>query len=477
MSPGSEPVEPRRRLHPLSPLLRGGRLAVLVIVGISWQGYQNLGTRGWAVAVGLAAVVVLVFSVLSWLVTGFHVVGRELRIYEGLLNRRTRAIPLERLQSVEVVRPVLARLLGLAELRLEVVGAAKTEAPLAFLTVDEATELRRRLLAQGRRAPVPAQAPAGPGEAVPEPAVLAERPVHTIDNGDLLLSQLLRPHWWFLPLGIAGPIVYFATAEKPSIIAVASTVTAVIGVIQAPVRALLADWRFTLGAAADGLRLHRGLLETRSQTVPPGRIQSLRVEWPLLWRLFGWVRVQMHIAGVVQGHQDAERAGLLPVAAVPVAERVIPEAVPGFHLTSVRIRPVPPRAGWLAPLRRFVLGYELTPVAFVSRDGLLTRRLVVVPYGRMQSVRIRQGPLQRMLRLASVWVDTAGGGIGGVALHRDAREAVALATELAARSRAARVADEGARRSRDEPAGSSQLEPGQWPIPSPPSTGITAPLT
>jgi putative membrane protein len=85
-----------------------------------------------------------------------------------------------------------------------------------------------------------------------------------------------------------------------------------------------------------------------------------------------------------------------------------------------------------------VLGYQLTDTALVTRDGLLTRRLVIVPYGRIQSVRIRQGPLQRRLRLATVWADTAGRGLTAVAPHRDAAEALALATELAERSRAAR---------------------------------------
>ena len=77
-------------------------------------------------------------AVVSWYNTGYHIVGRELRVYEGLLWRRTRAIPLERLQAVEVVRPLLAQLTGLAELRLEVVGGGKTEAPLAYLTVADA---------------------------------------------------------------------------------------------------------------------------------------------------------------------------------------------------------------------------------------------------------------------------------------------------------------------------------------------------
>jgi putative membrane protein len=429
-------VEPRRRLHPLTPLLRSGRLAALVIAGISWQGYRNLGTQGWLVAVGAVMVLVLVGSVVTWFVTGYHVVGRELRVYEGLLSRRTRAIPLERLQSVELVRPLLARLAGLAELRLEVVGASKTEAPLAFLTVDEATALRERLLRISRGgAPTPV-ADAALVEPVP---VQPERPIHQVADRDLLISQLLRPHWWFLPLAIAGPIFYFTTENDASLIAFASLTTAIIGAVQAPVRAVLADWRFTVATAADGLHLHRGLVETRSQTVPAGRIQSIGVEWPLLWRGYGWVRAQMHIAGTSLGEGSLQRAGLLPVGTVPTAETVLAEAMPGFVLRSVAVRAVPGRVGWIAPLRRFVLGYQLTEHAFVTRDGLLTRKLVIVPYGRIQSVRVRQGPLQRLLRVASVWADPAGGGLEAVALHRDVAEARALATELAERSRTARA--------------------------------------
>jgi putative membrane protein len=435
-------VEPRRRLHPLTPLLRGAKLAALAIAGLSWQGYQNLGTRGWFLAIGCVAVVMLIGSLVSWLVTGYHVVGRELRVYEGLVWRRSRAIPLERVQSVELVQPVLARMFGLAEVRLEVVGASKTEAPLAFLRLGEATALRERLLTLAR----PATA-TRVGAGAPEPTVPAQAPavatpgrvIHVVVNRDLVISQLLRPQWWALPLAIAAPIVFFLTGNDLTFIAAASTTTAVIGVIQAPVRVLLADWRFTIAATTEGLRIRRGLLETRSQVVPPGRIQAVEIQWPLLWRHLRWVRASMRVAGVAADGAGGQRGGtLLPVGTVPVAQEVIAESVDGFRLTDVAVHPVPDRAKWLAPLRRRVLGYQLGPTTFVTRDGLLTRRLAVVPYSRIQSVRIRQGPLQRWLRLASVFVDIAGGGVESAALHRDPAEAIALAAELAERSRAAR---------------------------------------
>lgn len=448
---------PRRRLHPLTPLLRGLRLAAIAVVFVSWQGYQELGIRNWAIAVVAIGAVLLLASVVSWRVTGYEVVGRELRVHEGLLWRRTRAIPLERLQAVELVQPLRARLFGLAELRLEVVGGSRTEAPLAYLSLGAALQLRERLLAMSRvaAAPTPA-APAAPAvidlaapAAPAAPVVTAlptvgERRLHVIPNRDLLVSQLLRPQWWVLPIAVAAPVFYFVIDNNLSFVAIASTITAVIGAVQAPVRVLLGDWGFTIASGTDGLRIRRGLLERRSQTVPPGRIQSVGVEWPLLWRGQAWVRARMDVAGVRVSEREQARVGsLLPVADVPTARRVIAEVLPGFDLTTVAVLPVPRRARLLAPLRAGVLGYNLMPTAFVARDGLLTRRLAVVPYPRIQSIRVVQGPLQRLLRLATVHVDTAGQTAGGLAPYRDVREVRALVVELSARARAARLAPRG----------------------------------
>ena len=83
------------------------------------------------------------------------------------------------------------------------------------------------------------------------------------------------------------------------------------------------------------------------------------------------------------------------------------------------------------------MGVGLTPEVFVSRWGLLTREMTLVPYARLQSVRVVQGPLQRLFRLATVYADTAGGR-SGQAHDRDLAEAWALAEQLAVRARLAR---------------------------------------
>jgi putative membrane protein len=435
-TPG-EMAEPRRRLHPLSPLLHGAKSIAVVVAALSWNTLREVGLGRFALVVTVLALGVVVFSVVNWLTTGYHVVGRELRISDGLLWRRNRAIPLERLQAVELRRPLLAQLTGLAELRLEVVGGSKTEAPLAYLTVREAAALRERLLAlAGRTTAVAAQSDAGPQVA---PAGL-ERPLVRVSNGNLVTSQLLTPQAFFLPVGVAFVVIQFVLEAEWTFIGIASTFTAMAGVLLHPARRILQDWDFRLARDPGGrLVVRYGLLETRSQVVPLNRVQSVGLTWPLLWRGHGWLHLRLDIAGYAGEHgSDSKQSDrLLPVGDFGTARSLVWEVLPSVDLTTLATAPPPARARWLHPFALRYLGVGLTPEVFVSRWGLLTREMSLVPYARLQSVRVVQGPLQRLLGLATVYADTAGGR-SGEARDRDLAEAWALAEQLAARARHAR---------------------------------------
>jgi putative membrane protein len=433
-----EAAAPRRRLHPLSPLLHSAKALTFIVAAISWQGYQSLGPTTWAGVVLLLLLGAGALSVVSWYVTGYHIVGRELRVYEGVLWRRSRAIPLERLQSVEVVRPLLAQLTGLAELRLEVVGGAKTEAPLAYLTRAEAAALRDRLLSlAGRLAPAPAAVAA---DGVPAPATRAARPLHAVSNKDLVIGQLLTPQMWSLPFAIAFVVAQTVLANSWTFVGVASTLTAMAGILLQPARRVLRDWNFTLLRDATGLRLRHGLLEARSQIVPLDRLQAVRATWPLLWRPVGWLRMRMDVAGYAGPEQGESQVAdqLLPVGDLATGRRLLAEVLPGPDLAELRLTAPPSRARWLAPIAQPRLGMTLTPEVFATSDGVLTRNLTLVPYARIQSVRLVQGPVQRLLGLATVRADTAGG-LHGAAAHRDLAEARQVAAELSDRAEAARA--------------------------------------
>lgn len=423
----------RQRLHPISPVLKGLRLLVLAVVAMSWRTLQQLEIGNWLLLVLGLSIVLLIYSAVAWRFTGYEVARRELRIYEGVLSRRVRTVPLERLQAIEVVQPFQAKPFGLAELKLDVAGTQKAEAPLAYLPLAQARALRAQLLALS----------AGAGGATQAPEEPAAEPVLRVDNNDVVISQLLTPPVLLTPVAILYIIGQVVFNEDFSFFSVASMITALAATIFTPIMRTLNFWDFRLGRTPDGkLRIKHGLLTTRSQTVPIHRIQSITVTWPFLWRLKGWLRVTIAVAGQSSSAEEGRKAEtdrLLPVATLAQAHEIVPLAVHGADPSNLPFTTVVPRAKWIAPLRSRVLAAGLTEHVFGSVDGRVTRTLTMVPYERIQSIRITQGPLQRRLGLATVHADVAGG-TPVSAPHRTLEQAYAWVGELERRTFTARSA-------------------------------------
>jgi membrane protein YdbS with pleckstrin-like domain len=91
--------------------------------------------------------------------------------------------------------------------------------------------------------------------------------------------------------------------------------------------------------------------------------------------------------------------------------------------------------------------WRLTASAVELRSGVITRRHVVVPHFRVQQIDVLEGPLERLLGLATLTVTTASaaGSVSIPGLPADA--APAVRTELVAR--AARANEELGRSGRD----------------------------
>jgi putative membrane protein len=219
----------------------------------------------------------------------------------------------------------------------------------------------------------------------------------------------------------------------------------VVGVVTQPVRRTLSDWNFRLalqdpppGKQHPGLRIRHGLTETRSQTLSRNRVQVVTVTWPLLWRRRQWLRSQLGVAGVSVVDGASVSGQLLPVGDFATARALVAVVLPGVDLAALHLRVPPRRARWVAPVQQPILGAALTGQAVVGRHGRVTRRLVIVPYQRVQSVRLVQGPVQRWLGLATVHVDTAAS--GAAARHLELAEARQFAASLIERARAARAA-------------------------------------
>jgi len=101
---------------------------------------------------------------------------------------------------------------------------------------------------------------------------------------------------------------------------------------------------------------------------------------------------------------------------------------------------VPPRRAVVrAPLSFHLLAFwDDRGRHALARTGRVRPQVVVVPLEKVQSVRLRQGPLQRWLRLATVHIDTAGRGWQARAVCRDAAEGGSLLWRLTDLAREAR---------------------------------------
>ncbi|MEV5873375.1 PH domain-containing protein [Streptomyces sp. NPDC052101] len=414
-----------RRLHPVTPFRRAWA-PIAVLAG--WAVHDPSGTQEQlarltttVLLLGLAVLVPVagLYGFLSWWFTHFAVTDSELRIRTGLLFRRTAHIRLERIQAVDVSRPLLARVAGVAKLRIDVVGADDKD-ELAFLGEREARALRAELLARAAGfAPETArevgEAPAQELLRVP-PRALA------------LSLALTGATWGSLCAALVVPtVLWLATHNLWTVLATALPLFGAAGASSAGRFAGEFDWK--VSESPDGLRIDHGLLDRTHETVPPGRVQTVRLVEPLLWRRLGWVRVELDVAG-------SANSVLVPVAPRPIAESVVARVLHGVTVPQELSRP-PRRARWCVPV--WWRGHRLavTGTVFATRHGLLRRRLSLVPHAKVQSVRLTQGPWQRLWRLAEVHVDT-GAGKTVTARLRDAQEASRLLHAQAERSRTGR---------------------------------------
>jgi len=423
-----------QRLHPVTPVVRALQIGPVLGIAAVSLGLDQLRSNpfGWLGVFVVVLAMVAASGAWAYLVWSrysfwFDADG-DLRIRSGVLQLNERRVQVSRLQSVDVTQPLLARIFGLAELRPEVAGASSGATRMAYLSQPDADRLRAELLARaaGIRVEQGASAPVAP-----------ETILVSVPTGTLLTSLLLQPDMLLLMVGLPLTAVLLTAVGAfefalPMLLLVGTPFFVVGG-------RFVTLFGFTVAESPDGLRLRFGLTSHRSQTVPPGRVQAVRLEQPVLWRRRGWVRMVVNVAGA-SGGEDAQNrpSTLLPVAPEAVARAVLARVLPGVDPLAVPLDAVPARARWRAPLQRRRLAVGNDDQVLVVRHGWLVPTWDVVPHARTQSVRVSQGPWQRWLRLASVHVDSTPGPVRITAAQRPAEEARQLAEAQVARARSAR---------------------------------------
>jgi putative membrane protein len=505
------------RLHPATPLLKGG-IALIVVLGIivnnarEWVvGFFLPGGRrpdgdgegdpfGYVVEHGflgfvllgvlvVVALLVLVFWA-SWRMNTFRVTEEIVEVRSGVVFRTNRRARLDRVQGINIQRPVLARVFGAAKLEVSQAGD-DANVSLAYLRSAAADDLRREILRRAsgvqrsavdgvratREQPSPADSRQrfvglveqraqdflsdglDPQEAPPQSVV-------KVDAGRLVGSVLLSGYTLFLVAAAVAVVVSVRlTGEFFLLFAL---LPAVLGSSGYYINRITKSLRYSISSSRDGIRIGYGLFSTTNETLPPGRIHSVKVSQPLLWRPFGWWQISINRASrsSTDGSGQQGNSTLLPVGDEAdvrrVLELVLPELV-GVAAAEVQAEvqaeareeasgpsaesastAEPAQTGadahasrtlslvedgltsrgseggfTTSPRRAAVLrwfswrrnGFRTAPGALLLRKGAIWRELVVVPLPRMQSVGLSQGPLLRRLRLAAVHLHTVQGPI------------------------------------------------------------------
>jgi putative membrane protein len=428
--PPPGPGEDWCRLHPLTPIARIGRLVPAFVLLLLVSTVHSKAENGRAETDYLIAFTVIsaVYGYIHWMVTRWRFEGDTLRIETGLIRKDSRRLPLARIQAVDIVRPFLARLLGVSELRIRLAGSGGTDGKLAYLSATQAAELRLVLLAGHVDTATAASSNSG-------------LPMASVETARLLASVLLSLAT-LLVVGTVGALVILDQFE-PKTAAGAAAFLAVYLLSAAGViwRRLSGQYAFIAVEAPEGVRIQRGLLQTINETVPYARIQAVRQVEPLLWRPFGWCRLEVDVAGATGRNQRGEGTSVVRKALLPVGSQQ-----DSWHLLARLLggpdpvrTPPPGRARLKAPLSFHFLSAGHDTAHAVCVTGRINRATTWVPLQKSQSIRRVQGPLQRPLGLATVHVDVAGKRARAEFRDRGVDEADQLVADLTALSRSARL--------------------------------------
>jgi putative membrane protein len=392
-----------------------------------------------------AALLAAPFAVLAWRRFTYRVADGRLEVRSGVLTRTLRTIPLDRIRGVDISAPLLHRLTGLVQVRVDDAagGASASGLQLAAVRRRDAEALREAVLSRRSAAPEAA--------AEPEGRVLAEVPLGTLALAGATSGRYLAVPVALLAAGLRairdadiGWVDDLAARgvdlvpTDPLGIAVLIVAAIALAAGAAALGSVIVDGGFRLVERPGRLAAERGLIGQRSVTIDRRRLRALEVRDSLPWRAVGLAALRAVVGGVPSGEGDARgRTALLPAGPADEVWRLAREIDPAAHdgldrhprtalsRRLVRATAVPAAGAVLAAVlapwpvalalaavaalmvpvgldRYRSLGNRLEGGRLGLREGSLSRRhSLVVPDG-VVAYRVSQSPFQRRAGLCTL---------------------------------------------------------------------------
>jgi putative membrane protein len=406
----------------------------LVAVAIPLLGISRFGRVLALVPLAFA----LVGPVVRWLRFRYTILGDVLVLEGGLLFHWRREIPFARIQSVDSIQKLRHQVLGVVELRVEVIGGRATEASFPALRVQEADRIRRTVLKRTHGPPEEQESNRSHlAHLGPRALLLAGATGGRVAVVALLLGYVQQ----FLPEDIATSLID-RLAHAPLAVVLGIVAGALlISVVLSLVATIVVYWNFTVRRDGDRVEITRGLLERRRAFIPLNRVQALRIQANPLRRMLGLASVSAVLAGYNAQKQEGEETSMvLPIARTEESFRIVAALLgldgdlEGVHLERLSPRAlvhrlayavvvgaavggsawvlfgsrgswavvvIPLAAVWAWLVWRGV-GYAHVGEHVIVRGGGLFRRLYVVPVANVQHLELSRSPVQRAFALATL---------------------------------------------------------------------------
>jgi putative membrane protein len=320
--------------------------SLAIVAGATAGLVRLLAGRDWpvggivAVCAGAAVLIVagvVAYDVLRLRTTRWRLTPERLELRSGITVRQHRAIPRDRVRSVDLRADPVNRMFGLTVVKVGTGERAEdgSEVKLDPLSRHDAEALRRTLLHQGQEA----AAGEGPLAELSWSWIrYAPLSVWTFTGAAVVLGALYKALDSFglkrfttrLATGLWEWLVAQPLLAVPLVVA-ANVLVGVLGAVL-----LFAEsWaRYRLEREPGRLRLRRGLLTSRSLTLEERRLRGVEIGEPLLLRLAGAARLRSVATGLGKSadNETEDAAALTPpmprALAVRVAAAIIGAGVP-----------------------------------------------------------------------------------------------------------------------------------------------------
>ncbi len=459
-------------LSPLVNLLPrlGASVRSLWPLALAWLWGRASGEALFDVFLVCAILVPAVFGTFAhWATLRYRVADGQLEIESGVLSRTRRTIGRDRVQNVEIVRNLFHRLAGLAEVRVETASGTEVEGLLSALSLAEADALVLALRPGLATAVPPASPGDGPdgGDLGPAAPPTAAAPPPTVE---VLAQPTALDLLWtgatglrLATVGVGLWLAFQLVAQRAGSEAegVRDLTSGDAGWRSVGLVALVAAggfWvsvggtflrhaGFVLRARGDRLEVEEGLLTRRRTELPRDRVQLVTFEQGFVRRQLGFGTLSLETAAARTDGDGTERVS----ARVPWVDAAdAPDLVrrvlrPATDPRQLELRPPHPSAGWraawpvaaaatvgaalataaLGPPGALTLlaapvaaaqawlgaqrqGWAVTDDLVAARTGLWSRRTLLVPRPKIQSVATSSTPLLARAGLARVAVRIAG---------------------------------------------------------------------